>query len=98
MAKEGQGEDWWAYYSKFWGYRQLDCLPYSRKKRPLLLTGELFWRVEDQKEEKQQQVMRLSVLANRNEEFHTEDELTVLYNYAIGKAYLDSRWKKQKKS
>lgn len=50
------------------------------------------------KEEKQQQVMRLSVLANRNEEFHTEDELTVLYNYAIGKAYLDSRWKKQKKS
>ena len=50
------------------------------------------------KEEKQEGIMRLSMLANRNEEFNTNDELHVLYNYSIAKAYLDGRWKKKVKS
>lgn len=46
------------------------------------------------KEEKKQMVMRLGALAVRNEEFQIDDEVVVLYQYGIGKAYLDSKWKK----
>jgi len=46
------------------------------------------------KEEKRKQIMRISMLANRNENFQTEEEVTVIYQYAVGKAHLDSTWKK----
>lgn len=48
------------------------------------------------KEEKKSQIMRLNVLVSRNEEFFDGHELEVLYNYGIGKAYLDSRMKEKK--
>lgn len=46
------------------------------------------------KEDKKLGVMRTTMLASRNEYFSTDDEVVVLYQYGIGKAYLDSRWKK----
>jgi replicative DNA helicase len=45
------------------------------------------------KEEKKRGIMRISMLANRNEEFQTDDEVVCLYNYSIGKPFLHSRWK-----
>jgi hypothetical protein len=38
----------------------------------------------------------LNVLVSRNEELFDGHELEVLYNYGIGKAYLDSRMKEKK--
>jgi len=46
--------------------------------------------LNQKKEEKEKNIMRVSVLASRNEDF-TGAEAVVLYQYAIGKAILDSR-------
>jgi len=46
------------------------------------------------KEDKRNCVMRMSMLSAREEEFFVDDEVVVTYQYGIGKAYLDSRWKK----
>jgi hypothetical protein len=47
------------------------------------------------REEKKENVMRASMLASRNEEFQIDDEVVMLYKYDIGKAVIDSRWKKE---
>ena len=46
------------------------------------------------KEQKKNQIMRAGMLVSRNEEFHTANEVACLYNYAIGKPFLSSRWVK----
>lgn len=46
------------------------------------------------KEDKRSGIMRMAMLSAREEEFFTDDEVVVTYQYGIGKAYLDSRWKK----
>lgn len=47
------------------------------------------------REDKQMNLMRLSMLASRNEEFQVDDEVFCLYNYGIGKACIDTRWKNE---
>ena len=46
------------------------------------------------KEEKKNQVMRVGVLAERDDEFHVEDEVVILQQFAMSKAIIDSRWSK----
>ncbi|MGD8707120.1 MAG: DnaB-like helicase C-terminal domain-containing protein [Nitrosopumilaceae archaeon] len=46
------------------------------------------------KENKENNVMRLGSLVVREEEFFVGEEVLVAYQYGIGKAYLDSRWEK----
>lgn len=45
------------------------------------------------KEEKKKNIMRAGMLANRNEEFQTDDEVVCLYSYSIGKPFLQTKWK-----
>lgn len=46
------------------------------------------------KEEKKDNIMRVGVLAERFGEFHVDDEVAVLHHFGIGRAVLDSKWKK----
>lgn len=47
------------------------------------------------RDEKKANIMRLGMVVGRSEEFHIEEEVAVAYQYGIGKAYLDSRWNKE---
>lgn len=38
-------------------------------------------------------LMRCSMLASRSEEFQVSDEVFCLYQYGIGKAVLENKWK-----
>jgi hypothetical protein len=46
------------------------------------------------RKEKKMNVMRAGMLANRDQEFHVDDEVVMLYQLALSKPYLASEWKK----
>lgn len=46
------------------------------------------------KEDKRNNIMRVKVLVARDDEFYTDDEVIVLECRKIGKCYIDSRWAK----
>lgn len=45
------------------------------------------------RDDKKMNLMRCSMLASRSEEFQVSDEVFCLYQYGVGKACLDSKWK-----
>lgn len=44
------------------------------------------------KEDKKKGIMRIKIMAQRHDSFHSDDQVIVLQNLAIGKPYLDSRY------
>ena len=50
------------------------------------------------KDDKKKNIMRLNMLAIRDEEFHIGEEIVVLECKYIGKPFLDARWKKDVKN
>lgn len=49
------------------------------------------------KDDKKKGIMRIKMMAARHDSFHSDDQVIVLQNLAIGKPYLDSRYKEDVK-
>ncbi len=70
--------------------RQGDLSEDSRKLNHV----SLMFALNQNKRDRELGMMRISVLASRYEDFQVENEVVVAQNLAIGKPFLDSRWKR----
>lgn len=53
------------------------------------------WALNQDERDREMMVMRVSVLGARFEDYRVDNQVVVTQNLAIGKPYLDSRWKKE---